>query len=131
MNANLTVKVIGGAHSGKSALAKAIVAALRRNKLYGTALKDGTTSQPFDEGPVKVLVETHFVDPMLAPNVSVEGPEVRTVGLAELKAAFLVWELQRRAGKLKSDEDIAALPAGQVAEGAAEHLWHLLNEVSE
>lgn len=123
---NLIVKVIGGAHSGKSALANAIFKFLRKNAIYSSKLQDGEVATAFEGGPVAVLVQTQFEDAMLAP---VLPDDSRPVTLADLKAAFLVWELQRRAGKLKSDADVSALPAGQVAEGAATHLWDLLNAV--
>ncbi len=123
---NLIVKIIGGAHSGKSALASAIFKSLRKSNVYSTKLQDGEVSTNFEGGPVAVLVQTEFQDAVLTPVVVDDS---RPVTMADLKAAFLVWELQRRAGKLKSDADVSVLPAGQVAEGAAAHLWDLLNAV--
>lgn len=128
MSYNLTVKVIGGAMSGKTALAQAITKALRKISLYGVALDDGNTKLPADSGPIKVLVQTELNDPMLANPVEVCTSDVKAITKADLKACFMIWEAQRRRGELETDATIESLPIGQVAEGAANHLWKLLEE---
>lgn len=131
MKANLTVKVIGGIHSGKTALAQAIMKSLRKSALYGVSLQDGEVSIPADKGWVQVLVKTELSDPMLSPDVGLVGPDTVQVSMACLKSAFLVWELQRRNGVLRDPEELAKLPAGQVAENAAEHFWKLLEDINK
>lgn len=131
MNPHIKVTVEGGSHSGKSQLASSIHKTLSKNKLYGVQLvDDGHTSRQTD-GPVKVLIETLFNDAVLKPGLCIHGPEQIAVGMAELKAAMLVWELERRQGLCMDQGDLDILPAGQVAEESAKKLWSLINKDAE
>ena len=127
MKPNLIVTVTGGRHSGKSELANTIVKSLRKSAKYGTQLEDGDVKLPADPGPTRVLVQTVEYDDMLDQGFTMEGPENLRITQGSLKAAFLVWELERRLGKCKPTADIDNLPAGQVAEEAATTLWNILN----
>lgn len=127
MKPNLIVTVTGGRHSGKSELANTILKSLRKSAKYGTQLEDGDVKLPADQGPTQVLIQTVEYDEMLDEGFTMEGPENLHITQGSLKAAFLVWELERRLGKCKSTADIDSLPAGQVAEEAASTLWKILN----
>lgn len=127
MKPNLEVAVIGGTHSGKSDLAKIITKALKKYPRYGVQMQDGEITMPLDPGPIKVLVKTVYHDPVMDPSVTAEGPPLRAVGLAELKAAFLQWRLDELAGRCKTKEEGLVLPAGQFAEENAQAFWAYLN----
>lgn len=128
---NLVVTVAGGKHSGKSELAKAVLKALRKNPLYGTAFQDGETCLDYDNGPVKVLVHTEERENRLSPEplqIQVAEPEMIGVTKDDPKEAFLRWELHhRKHGGNISQEERLKLPAGQVAEEAALFFWKMLS----
>ena len=127
MKPHLIVTVAGGKLSGKSELASTIVKSLKKTAKYGTQLEDGDVKMPADPGPTRVLVQTQEYDEVLEQHVTVEGPPTINLTEGKLKAAFLVWELERRMGKCSDPSDIDKLPAGQVAEDAASTLWNILN----
>lgn len=123
---HLTISIVGGAHSGKTELAKLITKAVAKDKSYGISMHDGAVATADSGGPIKVMLQTMEFDlqhePMQVSNV----PSVQ-VSVADLKSAFLDWELQiRQHGASITVEQQRALPAGQVAENAAVKLWTLL-----
>lgn len=53
--------------------------------------------------------------------------ETLTITKPQLKAALLQWEQDARNGKTRSHDEADALPAQQVAEESAAHLWDKLH----
>lgn len=58
--------------------------------------------------------------------MAMPGEETIKINQQQLEQALLTWEKQGRAGLLRSHAETDALPAEQVAQESARHLWALL-----
>lgn len=124
----LNVIIVGGVQAGKTTLLKLFKRAANKAG-YAVSFDDNGEYQAPDAGKVRVHLKTETEDEMLVPSTTSCPTRVQMkLDRADLKAVFLAWELDRRAGHCLSQEETDNVPPGQAAEeSTAAFLRYLYN----
>lgn len=122
----INVNIIGGVQAGKTTLLNVLKKAANKAG-YAVSFVDGQNRQEADKGNVHVHFVVETSDTILQPKqLSVNAEPTISASPSELRAAFLHWELDMRAGQCLDPAEVRNVPPGQAAERASESFLRYL-----